>query len=73
MTTSHPPPDLAANIRAEIARSGKETAAVLALVPMASSTFHNKIRRPMTFRWGELIALARVLDVPVERFVRGGT
>lgn len=66
------PPDLPANIRAEIARSGTPVLDVMEQLEMPASTWYRRMNDPRTWRWGELEDLASILGIPVLRLV-GGT
>jgi len=63
------PPDLPANIRAEVARSGIPISDVIRAVGMPPSTWYRRMDDPRSWRWGELLDLASILHCPVGRFV----
>jgi hypothetical protein len=67
------PPDLPANIRAEIARSGKPVTDVMEHLDMSASTWYRRMKEnPRSWRWGELLDLASFLGISVTRLI-GGT
>lgn len=67
------PPDLPANIRAEIARSGIDVRVVIDRMPdMSTSTWYRRMDDPKSWRWGELLDLASILRCSVLRLI-GGT
>jgi len=61
-----------ANIRAEIARAGKNQSEVCAAAEMSRSTWYRRMGKPGQWRIEELRRIAKVLDVPVERIANGG-
>jgi hypothetical protein len=67
------PPALNAstNVRAECARRGRTHREVQKALGMARSTWDRRMREPRTWRLGELAAIARFLDVPLDRIADG--
>jgi hypothetical protein len=60
-----------ANIRAEAARRGVSIRELCRRIGMARSTWARRTVRPGTWRLGELQAIARELNVPLDRLADG--
>lgn len=70
-----PPPgrplQTSANVRAEVARAGRTGREVAAKVEMSHSTWMSRMRKPDTWRMGELKRIADELGIPLDRLADG--
>lgn len=66
MTNPQPPP-YSANVRAEVARAGRQQKDVARTIGLSWSQWERRLRGDVDWRAYELDAIARELDVPLRR------